>query len=298
MYGGASYFHKNPLGGEYTVFAGSKEAFCDYLRGLDCSDVEVYGIPEGKAFRWKTTAVWLWNLQLIRQAGRRVKNNNISCLQVRLLSAVEHFILFKFQILEHFIFIVYLFPRFGVRLSDGVAYVCRKKPQQTYLPTIPVVKLIPSGEFPECEIQQHKDEVAAQWTRLIGGEASEGGSGGEACGLGLLLNGHGLLEEKLEGGSGGEACGLGESGVGDMAKAILGFTKAYEKAETAKSPPPPSQPLLKQLKMDESGESGVGDMAKAILGFTKAYEKAETAKVKLMLKLRKERMKFVKEMEL
>ncbi|KAL0696491.1 hypothetical protein Bca4012_063671 [Brassica carinata] len=64
------------------------------------------------------------------------------------------------------------------------------------------------------------------------------------------------------------------------------------------SPPPPSQPLLKQLKMDESGKSGVGDMAKAILGFTKAYEKAETAKVKLMLKLRKEKMKFVKDMEL
>ncbi|KAG2304506.1 hypothetical protein Bca52824_033157 [Brassica carinata] len=114
MYGGASYFRKNPFGGEYTVFAGSEEAFCDYLRGLDCSDVEVYGIPEGS------------------------------------------------------------------------------KPQHTYLPTIPVVKLIPSGEFPECEIQQHKDEVVAHWTRLIGGEASclgvrgeasEGGSGGEACGL-------------------------------------------------------------------------------------------------------------------
>jgi nicotinate phosphoribosyltransferase len=26
---------------------GSEEAFCDYLRGLDCSDVEVYAIPEG-----------------------------------------------------------------------------------------------------------------------------------------------------------------------------------------------------------------------------------------------------------
>ncbi|KAL0730688.1 hypothetical protein Bca4012_026782 [Brassica carinata] len=73
----------------------------------------------------------------------------------------------------------------------------KKKPQQTYLPTIPVVKLIPSGEFPECEIQQHKDEVAAHWTRLIGGEASclcvggeasEGGSGGEACGLGDSLS--------------------------------------------------------------------------------------------------------------
>ncbi|CAD5319295.1 unnamed protein product [Arabidopsis thaliana] len=64
----------NPFGGEYTVFAGleecvkflanfkltdeeidfvqeclpgSEEAFCDYLRGLDCSDVEVYAIPEG-----------------------------------------------------------------------------------------------------------------------------------------------------------------------------------------------------------------------------------------------------------
>ncbi|KAG7637175.1 Nicotinate phosphoribosyltransferase family [Arabidopsis thaliana x Arabidopsis arenosa] len=68
------YFRKNPFGGEYTVFAGleecvkflanfkltdeeidfvqeclpgSEEAFCDYLRGLDCSDVEVYAIPEG-----------------------------------------------------------------------------------------------------------------------------------------------------------------------------------------------------------------------------------------------------------
>ncbi|XP_020216219.1 nicotinate phosphoribosyltransferase 2 [Cajanus cajan] len=69
------YFRKNPFGGEYTVFAGLEEcvrfvanyklsnqevdfikknlsvscedAFLDYLRGIDCSDVEVYAIPEG-----------------------------------------------------------------------------------------------------------------------------------------------------------------------------------------------------------------------------------------------------------
>ncbi|XP_010548416.1 PREDICTED: nicotinate phosphoribosyltransferase 1 [Tarenaya hassleriana] len=70
------YFRKNPFGGEYTVFAGleecikflanfklteeeivfvrdslpgCEEAFCDYLRGIDCSDVEVYAISEGSA---------------------------------------------------------------------------------------------------------------------------------------------------------------------------------------------------------------------------------------------------------
>ncbi|KAE9597636.1 hypothetical protein Lal_00041588 [Lupinus albus] len=69
------YFRKNPFGGEYTVFAGLEEVirfianfrfteeeiafiresltdscedgFFDYLRGIDCSDVEVYAIPEG-----------------------------------------------------------------------------------------------------------------------------------------------------------------------------------------------------------------------------------------------------------
>ncbi|KAL9326940.1 hypothetical protein ACSQ67_007585 [Phaseolus vulgaris] len=69
------YFRKNPFGGEYTVFAGLEECirfianfklteeeidfvrqslssscedgFFDYLRGVDCSDVEVYAIPEG-----------------------------------------------------------------------------------------------------------------------------------------------------------------------------------------------------------------------------------------------------------
>ncbi|KAH1249545.1 Nicotinate phosphoribosyltransferase [Glycine max] len=69
------YFRRNPFGGEYTVFAGLEECirfianftlaeeeidfvreclssscedgFFDYLRGLDCSDVEVYAIPEG-----------------------------------------------------------------------------------------------------------------------------------------------------------------------------------------------------------------------------------------------------------
>ncbi|KAI4327436.1 hypothetical protein L6164_019897 [Bauhinia variegata] len=69
------YFRKNPFGGEYTVFAGLEECikfianfkftedeinflrqtlsascedgFYDYLRGIDCSDVEVYAIPEG-----------------------------------------------------------------------------------------------------------------------------------------------------------------------------------------------------------------------------------------------------------
>ncbi|KAK7251030.1 hypothetical protein RIF29_33894 [Crotalaria pallida] len=69
------YFRKNPFGGEYTVFAGLEEVirfianfrlteeeiafvreslsdscedgFFDYLRGIDCSNVEVYAIPEG-----------------------------------------------------------------------------------------------------------------------------------------------------------------------------------------------------------------------------------------------------------
>lgn len=38
---------------------------------------------------------------------------------------------------------------------------CRKKkepPQQTDPPSIPVAELYPSGEFPEGEIQQYKDE--------------------------------------------------------------------------------------------------------------------------------------------
>ncbi|KAL1370807.1 nicotinate phosphoribosyltransferase 2-like isoform X4 [Arachis hypogaea] len=69
------YFRKNPFGGEYTVFAGLEECirfianfrltedeinfireslpgscedgFFDYLRGIDCCDVELYAIPEG-----------------------------------------------------------------------------------------------------------------------------------------------------------------------------------------------------------------------------------------------------------
>ncbi|KAI9165967.1 hypothetical protein LWI28_023827 [Acer negundo] len=69
------YFRKNPFGGEYTVFAGLEECikfianfkltedeisfirdslpgscedgFFDYLRGIDCSEVEVYAISEG-----------------------------------------------------------------------------------------------------------------------------------------------------------------------------------------------------------------------------------------------------------
>ncbi|KAJ7944435.1 Nicotinate phosphoribosyltransferase [Quillaja saponaria] len=69
------YFRKNPFRGEYTVFAGLEECirfianfkfteeeidflrqtlpsscedrFFDYLRGIDCSDVEVYAVPEG-----------------------------------------------------------------------------------------------------------------------------------------------------------------------------------------------------------------------------------------------------------
>uniref|UniRef100_A0A0C9S423 Nicotinate phosphoribosyltransferase n=1 Tax=Wollemia nobilis TaxID=56998 RepID=A0A0C9S423_9CONI len=69
------YFRKNPFGGEYTVFAGleecirfaanfkfkdrdidflrkilppmCEEGFFDYLREVDCLDVEIYAIPEG-----------------------------------------------------------------------------------------------------------------------------------------------------------------------------------------------------------------------------------------------------------
>uniref|UniRef100_A0A1D1Y3Y9 Nicotinate phosphoribosyltransferase n=1 Tax=Anthurium amnicola TaxID=1678845 RepID=A0A1D1Y3Y9_9ARAE len=68
------FFRKNPFGGEYTIFGGLEEcirlianfkfeeedisflrsvmptcedAFFDYLKAIDCSDVEVYAIPEG-----------------------------------------------------------------------------------------------------------------------------------------------------------------------------------------------------------------------------------------------------------
>ncbi|KAB1214753.1 Nicotinate phosphoribosyltransferase [Morella rubra] len=69
------YFRKNPFGGEYTIFAGLEECirfianfkfteeeisfihqtlpsscedgFYDYLRGIDCADVEVYSVSEG-----------------------------------------------------------------------------------------------------------------------------------------------------------------------------------------------------------------------------------------------------------
>ncbi|WCJ31179.1 nicotinate phosphoribosyltransferase 2 [Euphorbia peplus] len=68
------YFRRNPFGGEYTIFAGLDECirlianfkftqeelafiqqtlpacedgFCEFLRTLDCSEVEVYAVPEG-----------------------------------------------------------------------------------------------------------------------------------------------------------------------------------------------------------------------------------------------------------
>ena len=50
------------------------------------------------------------------------------------------------------------FAIFVVFFSDGASYVCSKKTQQTDPPTIHVVKLFPSGEFPEGEIHQYKDE--------------------------------------------------------------------------------------------------------------------------------------------
>ncbi|PWZ58754.1 Nicotinate phosphoribosyltransferase 1 [Zea mays] len=70
------YFRKNPFGGEFTIFGGLEECirfianfkfteeeikflrsvmpaceddFFEYLRSIDCSDVEVYAIPEGYA---------------------------------------------------------------------------------------------------------------------------------------------------------------------------------------------------------------------------------------------------------
>lgn len=56
---------------------------------------------------------------------------------------------------------------------------CRKKKeptQQTDPPSIPVVELYPSGEFPEGEIQQYKDEYVHLNLRSIVIEAIPLGS--------------------------------------------------------------------------------------------------------------------------
>lgn len=59
-------------------------------------------------------------------------------------------------------------------------------------------------------------------------------------------------------------------------------------------PPPPIK------KLDKTGGGGreLGEVAMSILGFAESYEKAETLKLKQMVELEKERMKFAKELEL
>ncbi|KAL0876941.1 hypothetical protein Bca101_026646 [Brassica carinata] len=176
-----------------------QEAFCDYQIRPDYSNFEVYAILEG-SFVFPELPL----MRIEGPVGKSISLKNNGGLAVEsTVDSANPLIFFlvtgrwkKAEVAEanskeHYKFAMSKdrFSRFGVCLSDGVAYVCRKKPQQTYLPTIPVVKLIPSGEFPECEIQQHKDEVAAHWTRLIGGEASCLCVGGEAS--------EGGSEEKL-----------------------------------------------------------------------------------------------------
>jgi hypothetical protein len=68
--------------------------------------------------------------------------------QIQVSSAVE---------LDHTSFVLFCLFQF-TRMSH---VFCRKKKgplQQTDPPSIPVDELFPSGEFPEGEIQQYKDE--------------------------------------------------------------------------------------------------------------------------------------------
>lgn len=62
-------------------------------------------------------------------------------------------------------------------------------------------------------------------------------------------------------------------------------------------PPPLLSPPMEKLE-ESGGGNEFGEVAMAILGFAESYEKAETLKLKQMVELEKERMKFAKEIEL
>ncbi|KFK38790.1 hypothetical protein AALP_AA3G160900 [Arabis alpina] len=58
-------------------------------------------------------------------------------------------------------------------------------------------------------------------------------------------------------------------------------------------------PLLLSPVVDKSGGGNeIGEVVMAILGFAESYEKAESLKIKQMVEIEKERMKFAKELEL
>ncbi|VVA97591.1 unnamed protein product [Arabis nemorensis] len=62
-------------------------------------------------------------------------------------------------------------------------------------------------------------------------------------------------------------------------------------------PPPLLSPPMEELEKTGGGNE-LGEVAIAILGFAESYEKVETLKIKQMVELEKERMKFAKEIEL
>ncbi|PSS21274.1 Nicotinate phosphoribosyltransferase [Actinidia chinensis var. chinensis] len=125
------YFRKNPFGGEYTVFAGLEECirlianfkftdediafiktslpktcedgFYNYLRGIDCSDVEVYAVPEGSVVFPKVPLLRVEGLIVVVQLLETSLLNLINYASLVATNAARHrFVAGKSKLLLEF----------------------------------------------------------------------------------------------------------------------------------------------------------------------------------------------------
>lgn len=153
------------------------------------------------------------------------------------------------------------------------------------------------------------DNKSSKWIffekleRLIGGGATTTTTANKALKVTPLSSRSNLYQRQAK--SSGNVKRSGDSTRWHFRKRVACETESESEpelsADSGESLPLPPLLLPPPVTLDKTGGGGgreVGEVAMAIVGFAESYEKVETLKLKQMVELEKEKMKFSKELEL
>lgn len=153
------------------------------------------------------------------------------------------------------------------------------------------------------------DNKSSKWIffekleRLIGGGATTTTTANKALKVIPLSSRSNLYQRQAK--SSGNVKRSGDSTRWHFRKRVASETESESEpelsADSGESLPLPPLLLPPPVTLDKTGGGGgreVGEVAMAIVGFAESYEKVETLKLKQMVELEKEKMKFSKELEL